>query len=144
MRNCKLGNNVTIIEPCNLYGCIIDDNVLIGTFCEVQQGAKIGRNTRVQSHTFICEGVEIGQNCFIGHGVMFTNDLYPKSNNKDWICLKTVVGDSTSIGSGATLLPVKIGKNVTIGAGAVVTKDIPDAAIVVGNPARIIGYNDES
>jgi acetyltransferase-like isoleucine patch superfamily enzyme len=140
IRNIVCGKNVTIIEPSNLYDCILEDNVFIGPFCEIQKGVKIGKNTRIQSHTFICELVTIGKNCFIGHGVMFVNDLFkegkPAGNPKLW--KETIIGDNVSIGSNATILPIKICSNVVIGAGSVVTKDITESGIYAGNPARKI------
>lgn len=135
--NVTFGSNVTIVEPSNLYGCTIGDNSFVGPFVEIQKGAVIGSNTRIQSHTFICEGVSIGDNCFIAHGVMFTNDRFrkggPAGNPALWE--KTTIGSRVSIGSGATILPVSICDNVTIGAGAVVTKDITRPGIYAGNPA---------
>ena len=140
IRDVKAGKNVTIIEPSNLYECILEENVFIGPFCEIQKGVKIGKNTRVQSHSFICELVSIGENCFIGHGVMFINDLFkegkPESNQNKW--KETNIGNNVSIGSNATILPVKICSNVVIGAGSVVTKDITISGIYVGNPAKKI------
>jgi acetyltransferase-like isoleucine patch superfamily enzyme len=137
IRNVKSGANVTIVKPSNLYECILKDNVFVGPFCEIQKGVKIGKNTRIQSHTFICELVTIKKNCFIGHGVMFINDLFregkPSGNSKLW--KKTKISSNVSIGSNATILPVSICKNVVIGAGAVVTKDITKSGIYVGNPA---------
>jgi len=140
IRDVKVGKNVTIIEPSNLYECILDDNVFVGPFCEIQKGVKIGKNTRIQSHSFICELVTIGENCFIGHGVMFINDLFkegkPAGDKSKW--KETIIGNNVSIGSNATILPVKICDNVVIGAGSVVTKDIEKAGIYAGNPARKI------
>jgi acetyltransferase-like isoleucine patch superfamily enzyme len=140
IRNIVCGKNVTIIEPSNLYECILEDNVFVGPFCEIQKGVKIGKNTRIQSHTFICELVTIGKNCFIGHGVMFVNDLFkegkPAGNPKLW--KETIIEDNVSIGSNATILPVKICSNVVIGAGSVVTKDITESGIYAGNPAKKI------
>lgn len=120
---------------CNIYSDEIADDVFIGPFCEIQKGVKIGAGSRIQSHTFICEGVTIGQNCFIGHGVMFVNDLYPKIGQV-WIVSKTTIEDNVSIGSNATILPVRIGKGSLIGAGSVVVKDIKPGSIVKGNPAK--------
>ena len=140
IRDVKTGKNVTIIEPSNLYECILEDNVFVGPFCEIQRGVKIGKNTRVQSHTFICELVTIGKNCFIGHGVMFVNDLFkegkPAEDKSKW--KETIIEDNVSIGSNVTILPVKICSNVVIGAGSVVTKDITKPGIYAGNPARKI------
>lgn len=137
--NVEFGKNVKIIEPSNIYGCSIDDNVFIGPFCEIQKGVKLGRNTKIQSHSFICELVEIGQDCFIGHGVMFINDLFSlggPARGDQSLWKKTFVGDSVSIGSNATILPVNIAANVVIGAGSVVTKDINESGIYCGNPAK--------
>jgi acetyltransferase-like isoleucine patch superfamily enzyme len=146
----KLGNNVKIFHPnlVNLYGCIIDDETKIGTFVEIQKNAIVGALCKVSSHTFICEGVVLEDEVFIGHGVMFTNDLYPRATNEDsslqteadWSVIETRVKRRASIGSNATILPgVTIGENAIVGAGAVVTHDVPDYAIVVGVPARIVG-----
>jgi len=125
-----------ILHPalCNIYTDEIGEGTIISPFVEIQKGAKIGKRCKVQSHTFICAGVEIGDDCFIGHGVMFTNDLFPKATGK-WKLKKTKVADRVSIGSGAVILPVKIGKGAVIGAGSVVTKDVKAFKIVKGNPA---------
>lgn len=139
INNVKLGKNVNIPYPelVNLYGCEIGDNCLIGTFCEIQNDVVIGNDTRIESHTFICSKVRIGNNCFIAHGVMFINDRHPIHRNpEDWE--GTIIDDRTIIGSNATILPCKIGKNVVVGAGSIVVKDIPSNMIVAGNPARII------
>lgn len=137
IKNVKFGENVSIIEPANLYGCELGDNVKIGPFVEIQSNVKIGKNTTVSSHSFIPSGVEIGEHTFIAHGVMFTNDTFDSDMIEDWEMKKTIVGDRVRIGSNATILPVKIGNNVIIGAGSVVTKDVPDNSIVYGNPAKI-------
>lgn len=143
----KLGQGVRIFSFVNLYGCEIGDETKIGTFVEIQKGARVGRRCKISSHTFICEGVTIEDEVFVGHGVMFTNDLAPRATNpdgslqtdKDWTCLPTLVRKGAAIGSGATLLcGITIGERAIIGAGAVVTKDVPAGATVVGNPARII------
>jgi UDP-2-acetamido-3-amino-2,3-dideoxy-glucuronate N-acetyltransferase len=149
----KLGRNVRIYAFTNLYGCEIGDDTKIGTFVEVQKGAKIGRRCKVSSHTFICEGVTIEDEVFIGHGVMFTNDLFPKAANADgtlqteadWKCIPTLVRRGAAIGSGATLLcGITVGERALIGAGAVVTRDVPAGAVVAGNPARIISTHADS
>jgi len=136
----RLGRDVRICEFVNLYGCEIGDEVLIGTFVEVQRDATIGARTRVQSHTFICSGVAIGQDCFIGHNVTFTNDRHPtakKARAGSWRLETTRVGDGASIGSGSVILPgVTIGANAVVGAGSVVTKDVAPGAVVAGVPAR--------
>jgi len=132
IKNVKLGKNVKIPHPnlVNLYGCEIGSGSFIGPFVEITSGVIIGKNCRIQSHSFICGGVILGNDVFIGHGVMFTNDKHPKANNKDWKMEKTFVGDGSSIGSNSTILPVRIGKNVLIGAGTVVSKDVADNIIV--------------
>ena len=143
----KLGKNVRLHGFVNLYGCEIGDDVKIGTFVEIQKGVKIGNRCKISSHTFICEGVTLEDEVFIGHNVVFTNDLHPRATNADgqlqtdadWSCLPTLVKRRASIGSGATLLcGITIGENAMIGAGSVVTKDVPPGAIAVGNPARIV------
>ncbi len=137
IRDVKTGKDVVIVEPVNLYECILKNNVFVGPFCEIQRGVTIGENSRIQSHSFICELVSIGKNCFIGHGVMFINDKFssgsPSKDPTKW--QKTVIGNNVHIGSNATILPVKICDNVIIGAGAVVTKDIDKEGVYVGNPA---------
>ena len=139
-RGVEFGENVTIVAPVNLYECKIGDNSFIGPFVEIQIGALIGNNCKIQSHSFICELVTIGNNCFIGHGVMFINDLMqagPAGGDRSkW--KKTNVGDNVSIGSNATILPVEICNHVIIGAGAVVTKNILEPGTYVGNPATKI------
>lgn len=139
--NTRFGSGVTVIEPCNIYGCEIGDNCFIGPFVEIQKSVKIGSGTKVQSHSFICELVEIGDDCFIGHGVMFINDLFatggPARGDKS-LWRSTRIGNNVSIGSNATILPVNIGDNVVIGAGSVVTKSIDTPGIYAGNPAKLI------
>ena len=135
------GNNVKVVVPVNLYGCTIGDNCFIGPFTEIQKDVNIGNRSKIQSHSFICELVSIGEDCFIGHGVMFINDLFsgggPAMGDKSkW--KPTKIGNHVSIGSNATILPVSICNNAVIGAGAVVTKDITEPGIYVGNPARLI------
>src|SRR6185312_10342719 len=143
----KLGKNVRIYDFTNLYGCEIGDGTKIGTFVEIQKGAKIGNRCKISSHSFICEGVTLADDVFVGHNVTFINDRYPRATNgdgqlqteADWKCEKTLVKRGASIGSGATLLcGVTVGENALIGAGSVVTKDVPPGAVAAGNPARII------
>jgi acetyltransferase-like isoleucine patch superfamily enzyme len=143
----KLGRDVRIHGFVNLYGCEIGDETKIGTFVEVQKGAKIGQRCKISSHTFICEGVIIEAEVFVGHGVTFINDRYPRATNAtrrlqteaDWNCLTTVVKRGASIGSGATLLGgITVGENAVIGAGSLVTKDVPPNTTVAGNPAKIL------
>jgi acetyltransferase-like isoleucine patch superfamily enzyme len=142
-----LGKDVRIFGFVNLYGCEIGDESKIGTFVEIQRGAKIGRRCKVSSHTFICEGVTLEDEVFIGHGVTFTNDLLPRATNSDgslqtaadWKCDSTVIKKGASIGSGATLLcGITVGEKSIVGAGSVVTKDVPPGVIVAGNPAKIL------
>lgn len=134
------GDGVTIVQPSNLYGCTLADNVFVGPFVEIQRDVTIGARTRVQSHTFICSLVTIGEDCFIAHGVMFINDLFeagrPAGNPAGW--KSTKIGNRVSIGSNATILPVEICDDVAIGAGAVVTKSISKPGIYAGNPARLL------
>jgi acetyltransferase-like isoleucine patch superfamily enzyme len=137
----EFGENVTIIEPANVYGCTLGDDVLIGPFVEIQRGAKIGKRTRIQSHSFVCELVEIGDDCFVAHGVVFINDLFQIGGpawGKEHLWKETKVGNNVSIGSNATILPVSICDNVVIGAGAVVTRDITEPGIYAGNPAKFL------
>lgn len=142
----KLGPGTRVFGFTNLYGCEIGADTKVGTFVEIQKGAKVGARCKISSHTFICEGVTIEDEVFIGHGVMFTNDLFPRAANPDgspqteadWKCLPTVVKRGASIGSNATLLcGITIGEGALVGAGSVVTKDVPAGAVVAGNPARI-------
>jgi len=141
IKNVQFGENCKVVEPVNLYGCKIGNNAFIGPFVEIQKDVTIGNNCKVQSHSFICELVTVGNNCFIGHGVMFVNDLFsiggPAQGNKE-LWKKTAIGDNVSIGSNATILPVNICNNVVIGAGSVVTKNITEAGIYAGNPAKKI------
>lgn len=139
IRKISLGREVSIVEPVNLYECEIGDNVKIGPFVEIQKRVKIGKNSIISSHSFIPTGVEIGENTFIGHGVMFTNDVFDSDLIENWEMKKTKVGNRVRIGSNSVILPVSIGDNVIIGAGSVVTKDVPENCIVYGNPAKIKG-----
>ena len=142
----KLGHNVRIFSFTNLYGCEIGDDTKVGTFVEIQKGSKVGRRCKISSHSFICEGVTIEDDVFIGHNVVFTNDKFPRATangqlqtEADWVCIPTLVKKGASIGSGAVLLcGITIGENAMIGAGSVVTKDVPAGATVVGNPARVV------
>ena len=143
----KLGKNVTIYDFVNLYGCEIGDNTKIGTFVEVQKNVKIGNYCKISSHTFICDGVIIEDNVLVGHNVTFINDPYPRATTEnghlqtedDWVCVPTLIKKGASIGSGATLLSgITIGENAIVGAGSVVTKDVPPNTIVAGNPAGVI------
>lgn len=141
IKDVVFGENVTIVEPVNLYGCKIGDNCFVGPFVEVQKTATIGNRTKIQSHSFICELVTIGDDCFIGHGVMFINDVFssggPAGGDKTkW--KSTVIGDHVSIGSNATIMPVTVCDHVVIGAGSVVTKDITRRGIYAGNPAKFL------
>lgn len=135
------GQDVTVVQPVNLYGCEIGSNTFVGPFVEIQKSVTIGEGCKIQSHSFICEMVHIGNGCFIGHGVMFINDLFaeggPAQGNKA-LWRETHLGDNVSIGSNATILPVRICSHVVIGAGAVVTKDIDEPGVYAGNPAKKI------
>lgn len=139
--NVKFGENVKIVEPVNIYGCEIGDNCFIGPFVEIQKSVSIGNNTKIQSHTFVCELVTIGNNCFVGHGVMFINDLFADGgpaggDQTKW--KSTKIGNYVSLGSNSTILPVSICDNVVVGAGSVVTKNITESGTYVGNPAKKI------
>jgi len=143
----RLGRDVTIFEFVNLYGCEIGDETRISTFVEIQRGAKVGRRVKISSHTFICEGVEIEDHVFVGHGVTFINDRYPSAVNAegglqtaaDWTVVPTIVRKGASIGSGSTILcGIEIGEGAIVGAGSVVTKSVPPRTIVAGNPAQVL------
>ena len=147
LNNIQVGEGVRFFNFVNAYGCSIDDNSKIGAFVEIQKGASVGKNCKISSHTFICEGVHIADNCFIGHGVMFTNDLFPRATNPDgspqidtdWNMEETFVKKGASIGSNATILcGITIGENALIGAGSMVTKNVPANTVVAGNPAKVI------
>lgn len=149
----RLGRDVKVYAFVNLYGCEIGDESKIGTFVEIQKGARIGKRVKISSHTFVCEGVTIEDEAFVGHGVMFINDRYPRSTtadgelqtDEDWTCIRTLVKRGASIGSNATILcGVTVGERSIVGAGSVVTHDVPDRAIVVGNPARVLRYMEEN
>ena len=148
-----LGKNVRLSKFLNLYGCQIGDETSIGAFVEIQKNATVGKRCKISSHTFICEGVTIEDNVFIGHGVMFINDSYPRATNAggdlqteaDWHVERTIVRRGASIGSGATILSkVDVGENAIVGAGSVVTKNVPPNAIVAGNPATVLRYIEAS
>ena len=148
----SLGENVKLSCFINLYGCRVGDNTKIGAFVEIQKGASIGKNCKISSHTFICEGVTVEDDVFIGHGVVFTNDTWPRATNPagelqteaDWKVEPTLVKKGASIGSGAAILAnVTIGEKAVVGAGAVVTKDVPPNAVVAGNPSRLLRFLDE-
>ena len=143
----KLGRNVRLFGYANLYGCEIGDDVKIGPFVEIQKGVRVGNRCKISSHSFLCEGVVLEDDVFIGHNVTFTNDRYPRATNgngqlqieADWACIPTFVKRGASIGSGATLLcGITIGENALIGAGSVVTRDVPPHTVVAGNPARAV------
>lgn len=139
--NVNFGEDVTVVNPVNLYGCDIGNNAFIGPFVEIQKDVTIGAGTKVQSHSFICELVEIGKDCFVGHGVMFINDIFTKggpARGDKSLWRRTKIGDNVSIGSNVTILPVQICDHVVIGAGSVVTKDINEPGVYAGNPARLL------
>jgi acetyltransferase-like isoleucine patch superfamily enzyme len=140
--NVDFGNNVTVVLPVNMYGCSIGDDVFIGPFVEIQKDVTIGKGTKIQSHTFVCELVTIGEDCFVGHGVMFINDLLVKggpARGDKTLWKQTSIGNRVSIGSNATILPIRICDNVVIGAGAVVARDVVEPGTYAGNPAKKIG-----
>jgi acetyltransferase-like isoleucine patch superfamily enzyme len=143
----RIGENVKLSQFINLYGCAIGDNTKIGAFVEIQKNASVGKNCKISSHTFVCEGVTIEDEVFVGHGVIFINDIYPRAatlegtlqTEQDWEVRKTLIRKGASIGSGVTILAnVTVGENAIVGAGSVVTKDVPARMIVAGNPARVL------
>ncbi|MBI2610956.1 N-acetyltransferase [Candidatus Kaiserbacteria bacterium] len=147
LRDVRVGENVRIFDFVNAYECEIGENSRVGAFVEIQRGVRVGKNCKISSHAFICEGVTIEDGVFVGHGVMFTNDKHPRAINDDgsqrkegdWKLIPTLVKKHASIGSNATILPgITIGEGALVGAGAVVTKDVPDGATVLGNPARAL------
>jgi acetyltransferase-like isoleucine patch superfamily enzyme len=146
LRECRIvdvrfGENVTVVQPVNLYGCTVGDDTFIGPFVEIQRGVTVGRRCKVQSHAFICELVTIGDDCFISHGAMFINDLFAiggPARGKRELWRSTRIGNQVSIGTNATILPVTICDNVVVGAGAVITKDVTEPGIYAGNPARLL------
>ena len=149
LKDVSVGENVKIFNFVNAYGCEIGDNTKIGAFVEIQKGATIGKNCKISSHSFICEGVHIADNVFIGHNVTFINDKFPRATNEDgslqteadWTCAQTHIEEGASIGSSVTILcDITVGKKAIVGAGSVVTKNVPANAVVAGNPARIIKY----
>lgn len=151
LNNITIGKEVKIFNFVNAYSCTINDYTKIGAFVEIQKGVTIGKNCKISSHSFICEGVHIADNVFIGHNVTFINDKFPRATNDDgslqteadWACVETHVEEGASIGSSATILcGIKIGKRAIVGAGSVVTKDVPERAVVAGNPAKFIKYVD--
>jgi len=140
IRDVTCGADVTVVEPCNLYGCTLGDGCFVGPYTEIQSGVRIGNRTKIQSHSFVCELVEIGEDCVVAHGVMFINDLFsggPARGDKS-LWRSTRIGNKVSVGSNATILPVRICDNVVIGAGSVVTKDITVPGTYAGNPARLL------
>ncbi len=147
INNVKLGEDVKIFDFVNLYGCSIDDRTKVGTFVEIQKGASVGKDCKISSHTFICEGVHIGDGVFVGHNVTFINDKFPRAVNldgsmqteEDWELIETFIKDRVSIGSSSTIMGgITVGENSVIGAGAVVTKDVPPNSVVAGVPAKVI------
>ena len=139
--DCRIGTDCRIWRYVNMYGCELGDDCMVGSFVEIQADAVVGDRSRIQTHAFICSRVEIGEDVFVSHGAKFINDRHPPSgDDSEWE--PTYVGDGAAIGTNATLLPVDIGENALVGAGAVVTEDVPEDAIVAGNPARIVGYRD--
>lgn len=144
IRDCKIHPTAKVMDFVNLYECEIGADCFIGPFVEIQKKVVVGKGSKISSHTFVCEGVTMGENCFVAHGVMFTNDLFDNEmpNTPRWALRKTQIGNNVRIGSNATILPVKIGDHAIIGAGSVVTKDVPAGAVVAGVPARLVRKRD--
>ncbi len=145
IRDCDIHPTAKVMEFVNLYECRIGEDAFVGPFVEIQRGVIVGKGSRISSHTFVCEGVTIGENCFIGHGVQFTNDKFESllPNQGDFILRSTVIGNHVRIGSNASVLPVTVGDHAVIGAGAVVTRNVPAGAVVAGNPARVLRLRDD-
>jgi acetyltransferase-like isoleucine patch superfamily enzyme len=142
IKNCDIGEDTTVWNFVNLYGCEIGSECMIGAFVEIQSDVEIGDGVRIQSHSFVCSKTRIGDDVFVGHGVVFINDRYPpREDPNDWS--EVIINDGARIGSNATLFPVEIGECAVVGAGSVVTEDVPDGAIVVGNPAEVVGAVDQ-
>jgi acetyltransferase-like isoleucine patch superfamily enzyme len=142
IRNCDIGEKTTVWNFVNLYGCEIGAECMIGAFVEIQSDVEIGDRVRIQTHSFVCSKTRIGDDVFVGHGVMFINDRYPpRSDPEDWS--EVIIHDGVSIGSNATIFPVEIGDNAVVGAGSVVTEDVPAGAVVAGNPAEVVGTIDD-
>lgn len=138
IKESNIASSVRIVEPVNIYGCLIGDNTFVGPFVEIQKNVTIGKNCKISSHSFLCSSVTLRDNIFIGHGVMFINDLFDSPSIDTWTQRPTIIESNVRIGSNATILPVTIGKNSIVGAGSVVTKDVPENSVVAGNPAKII------
>lgn len=138
LKDCKVSDSFKVCEPVNLYGCSLGEDCFIGPFVEIQKNSSVGDRSRVSSHSFICEGVSIGKDVFVGHGVMFVNDTFDSESLVSWKMKKTYISDKVRIGSNATILPVRIGEGAIVGAGSVVTKDVDPYTVVAGNPAKVL------